>query len=86
MSTVHLVDDEAPVRAALEFLLASHNLKVCSYDGGPALLARIAHPYHLHPQPRAHEPDYLISRALQMCMRQTAQTAPANAHTRARIP
>ncbi len=40
-ATVHLVDDEAPVRAALEFLLASHGLQVCSYDGGPALLARV---------------------------------------------
>jgi two-component system response regulator DctR len=39
--TVHLVDDEAPVRAALEFLLTSHGLVVCTYDGGPALLARI---------------------------------------------
>jgi two-component system response regulator DctR len=38
---VHLVDDEAPVRAALEFLLASHGLAVCSYDGGPALLQRL---------------------------------------------
>ena len=40
-SCVHLVDDEAPVRAALEFLLASHGLAVCSYDGGPALLQRL---------------------------------------------
>jgi two-component system response regulator DctR len=38
---VHLVDDEAPVRAALEFLFASHGLAVCSYDGGPALLQRV---------------------------------------------
>jgi two-component system response regulator DctR len=38
---VHLVDDEASVRAALEFLLASHGLGVCSYDGGPALLQRL---------------------------------------------
>jgi two-component system response regulator DctR len=38
---VHLVDDEATVRAALEFLLASHGLAVCSYDGGPALLQRL---------------------------------------------
>jgi two-component system, LuxR family, response regulator DctR len=36
--TVHLVDDEAPVRAALEFLLASHGLAVCSYASGTALL------------------------------------------------
>jgi two-component system response regulator DctR len=38
---VHLVDDEAPVRAALEFLFASHGLAVRSYDGGPALLQRL---------------------------------------------
>lgn len=38
-AAVHLVDDEAPVRAALEFLLVSHGLRVHSYDGGPALLA-----------------------------------------------
>jgi two-component system response regulator DctR len=38
---VHLVDDEAPVRAALEFLLSSHGISVHSYDGGPALLARL---------------------------------------------
>ena len=38
---VHLVDDEAPVRAALAFLLASHGLTGCSYDSGPALLARL---------------------------------------------
>jgi two-component system response regulator DctR len=35
---VHLVDDEATVRAALDFLFASHGLAVRSYDGGPALL------------------------------------------------
>lgn len=39
--TVHLVDDEATVRAALEFLFASHGLRVCSYDSGAALLERI---------------------------------------------
>jgi two-component system response regulator DctR len=38
---VHLVDDEATVRAALEFLFASHGLAVSSYDGGPALLQRL---------------------------------------------
>ncbi|MEY4736008.1 MAG: hypothetical protein RL302_327 [Pseudomonadota bacterium] len=43
-AAVHLVDDEAPVRAALEFLLISHGLRVHSYDGGPALLARLADP------------------------------------------
>jgi two-component system response regulator DctR len=41
-AAVHLVDDEAPVRAALEFLLISHGLRVHSYDGGPALLAGLA--------------------------------------------
>ncbi len=40
-AAVHLVDDEAPVRAALEFLLISHGLRVHCYDGGPALLARL---------------------------------------------
>ncbi len=39
--TVHLVDDEAGVRAALEFLLASHGLPVCSYASGTALLERL---------------------------------------------
>ena len=39
--TVHLVDDEAGVRAALEFLFASHGLRVCTYDSGVALLERI---------------------------------------------
>jgi two-component system response regulator DctR len=39
--TVHLVDDEATVRAALEFLLASHGLAVCSYASGTALLERL---------------------------------------------
>jgi two-component system response regulator DctR len=41
-ATVHLLDDEAPVRAALEFLLTSHGLSVCSYDSGPALLERLS--------------------------------------------
>ena len=41
--TVHLVDDETTVRAALEFLLASHGLQVCSYASGPALLAHLDH-------------------------------------------
>ena len=39
--TVHLVDDEVTVRAALEFLLASHGLAVHSYSSGPALLERL---------------------------------------------
>jgi two-component system response regulator DctR len=39
--TVHLVDDEASVRAALEFLLASHGLPVCGYASGTALLERL---------------------------------------------
>jgi len=38
---VHLVDDEAAVRDALEFLLSSHGLTVYSYAGGPALLAAV---------------------------------------------
>jgi len=38
---VHLVDDEASVRAALEFLLASHGLQVQSYASGPALLQQL---------------------------------------------
>lgn len=37
-AAVHLVDDEATVRAALEFLFASHGLAVRSYDSGVALL------------------------------------------------
>jgi two-component system, LuxR family, response regulator DctR len=36
--TVYLVDDEAVVRDALAFLLASRGLDVRAYDGGPALL------------------------------------------------
>ena len=39
--TVHLVDDEAGVRAALDFLFASHGLPVCSYASGTALLERL---------------------------------------------
>ena len=39
---VHLVDDEAPVRAALEFLLSTHGLSVSCYDAGAAFLQRIA--------------------------------------------
>ncbi len=41
-AAVHLVDDEASVRAALEFLLTSHGLAVRSYEGGAALLERQA--------------------------------------------
>jgi len=40
-AAVHLVDDEAPVRAALEFLLASHGLSVHAYASGAALLERL---------------------------------------------
>lgn len=36
---VHLVDDEAPVRDALGFLLQSHGMKVCAYASGPEFLA-----------------------------------------------
>lgn len=35
---VHLVDDEAPVRDALEFLFASHELPVRSYASGQVFL------------------------------------------------
>jgi two-component system, LuxR family, response regulator DctR len=41
---IYLLDDEPPVRAALEFLLASHGLSVRSYDTGPALLAEVSEP------------------------------------------
>ncbi len=36
--SVHLVDDEAAVRDALQFLFESHGLEVRAYDGGAALL------------------------------------------------
>lgn len=38
---VHLVDDEAPVRDALAFLLDSHGLSVQSYASGPEFLAKL---------------------------------------------
>lgn len=38
---VHLVDDEAPVRDALAFLMRSHGLAVHTYASGPELLARL---------------------------------------------
>lgn len=41
-AAVHLVDDEAPVRAALEFLFATHGLTVHGYDGGTPFLQRLA--------------------------------------------
>lgn len=41
---VHLVDDEAPVRDALEFLFSSHGFSVCSYANGPAFLAALDGP------------------------------------------
>ena len=41
-AAVHLVDDEAPVRAALEFLFSTHGLQVQSYDGANPLLQRLA--------------------------------------------
>ena len=40
-AAVHLVDDEAAVRAALEFLFASHGMRVHSYASGGALLERL---------------------------------------------
>jgi two-component system, LuxR family, response regulator DctR len=39
--SVHLVDDEAPVRDALEFLLQTHGLNVCCYASGPEFLSAI---------------------------------------------
>lgn len=38
---IHLVDDEAAVRDALEFLFSSHGLTVCTYVSGPELLAAL---------------------------------------------
>lgn len=35
---VHVVDDEAPLRSSLGFLLKSHGLKVCTYTSGPEFL------------------------------------------------
>ena len=43
LPSVHLVDDEAPVRDALAFLLQSHGLAVCSYASGPEFLAHSSH-------------------------------------------
>ena len=39
--SVHLVDDEAPVRDALAFLMRSHGLPVHAYASGPELLERL---------------------------------------------
>ena len=39
---VHLVDDEAPVRDALTFLLRSHGLAVSSYASGPEFLKHLS--------------------------------------------
>ncbi len=41
---VHLVDDEAPVRDALEFLFVSHGFAVRSYPDGPTFLAALDGP------------------------------------------
>ena len=41
---VHLVDDEAPVREALEFLFVSHGFSVRTYANGPALLSALDGP------------------------------------------
>jgi two-component system response regulator DctR len=38
---VHLVDDEAPVRDAVSFLLRSHGLAACAYASGPELLTAL---------------------------------------------
>ncbi len=40
-ATVHLVDDEAPVRDALGFLFHTHGLATCTYPTGPAFLAAL---------------------------------------------
>jgi two-component system response regulator DctR len=40
--TVHLVDDEAPVRDALVFLIRSHGLSAQSYGSGPEFLRALA--------------------------------------------
>ena len=40
-TVVHLVDDEAPVRDALAFLLRSHGLDVRAHASGPELLAAL---------------------------------------------
>ncbi len=42
IAAVHLVDDEAPVRAALEFLFATHGMVVHGYDGANPFLQRLA--------------------------------------------
>lgn len=41
-AAVHLVDDEAPVRAALEFLFATHGIPIHGYDGANPFLQRLA--------------------------------------------
>lgn len=41
MLTVHLVDDEAAVRDALNFLFTSHGFDVWPHDSGPSLLAAL---------------------------------------------
>lgn len=41
LPAVHLVDDEAPVRDALAFLMQSHGLRVHTYASGTEILARI---------------------------------------------
>ena len=41
-AAVHLVDDEAPVRDALSFLLQSHGLVVHTYADGPEFLATLS--------------------------------------------
>ena len=44
MTTVYLVDDEAPVRDALAFLLGSRGLDVRTFESGPALLDALPQP------------------------------------------
>ena len=41
---IHIVDDEAPVRSSLAFLLISAGFAVRAHDGGPAFLAALSDP------------------------------------------
>jgi two-component system response regulator DctR len=48
-TTVHLVDDEAPVRDALGFLFHTHGLTACTYASGPEFLAALDGAAPTHP-------------------------------------
>ena len=41
---IHIVDDEAPVRASLAFLLMTAGFAVRAHDGGPSFLATLSNP------------------------------------------